>query len=98
MRDRWCEYLECLLAVNAGGANGETVVEVNEDSDECGPILASEVRSAIGRMQNGKSPGVDGVTAEMLKCGGKSVEEWMLQLCNLCWDKGVVPSDWRNFL
>ena len=20
----------------------------------------------------------------------------MLQLCNLCWDKGVVPSDWRN--
>jgi len=66
------------------------------DSDGCGPILVSEVRSAIGRMRNGKSPGVDGVTAEMLKCGGKSVEEWMLRLCNLCWDKVVVPSDWRN--
>jgi len=27
VRDRWCEYFECLLAGNAGSTNGETVVE-----------------------------------------------------------------------
>ena len=42
----------------------------------------------------GKAPGVDGVTAEMLKAGGETVVEWLHWICCLAWEQGVVPDEW----
>lgn len=56
-------------------------------------ITREEVSKAITRLRGGKVPGVDGISAEMLKYGGDAVVEWMLLICSLAWDQGVVPED-----
>lgn len=56
-------------------------------------ITREEVSKAITRLRGGKAPGVDGISAEMLKYGGDAVVEWMLLICSLAWDQGVVPED-----
>ncbi|KAI8499222.1 hypothetical protein Bbelb_229860 [Branchiostoma belcheri] len=55
-----------------------------------------EIHEAIKNLKNNKSPGMDGITAEMLKAGRESVVKWMCQLCNNAWNRGEVPEDWRN--
>ena len=59
-----------------------------------GPIKKREIRQAIGRLKGGKAPGIDGVTAEMLKAGGEVVVEWLHWVCCLSWEQGVVPEEW----
>ena len=59
-------------------------------------ITREEVSKAITRLRGGKAPGVDGISAEMLKYGGDAVVEWMLLISSLAWDQGVVPEDYGN--
>ncbi len=40
--------------------------------------------------------GMVGITAEMLKCGGDAVVEWMLLICEQAWKKGEIPDDWKR--
>ena len=61
-----------------------------------GEVKKAEVRKAIERLKVGKAPGIDGITAEMLKYGGDEVVEWMLHICNLAWKQGVVPEEWMK--
>ncbi len=42
-----------------------------------------------------KQKGIDGITAEMLKCGGDVVTKWMVQICQVAWEGGV-PADWTK--
>ncbi|KAK6032147.1 hypothetical protein OSTOST_01683, partial [Ostertagia ostertagi] len=37
------------------------------------PVLTDEVEAAIAKLKNGKCPGIDGITAEMLKAGGTTL-------------------------
>ncbi len=39
---------------------------------------------------------VDGITAEMLKCGGDIVTKWMVKICQVAWEGGMVPADWTK--
>ena len=43
-----------------------------------------------------KSPGIDGITSEMLKYGGESIIEWLTRVCMVCLARGEVPLDWRR--
>ena len=38
----------------------------------------------------------DGVTGEMVKSGGDMVVNWIWRLCNMAFESGVVPEDWRS--
>lgn len=59
-------------------------------SDLCTPgaaclnahITAAELRDCIKRLKRGKSPGVDGILAEMIKDGGDLLETCLLWLFN----------------
>ncbi len=46
-------------------------------------ITYEEVNQAIKRLRNGKAAGIDGITAEMLKCGGGVVTKWMVKICQV---------------
>ncbi len=59
-------------------------------------IGRSEVEKAVARLKCVKATGMDGVTAEMIKCGGDAVVEWMLLICERAWKKGKVPDDWKK--
>ena len=46
--------------------------------------------------ENEKAPGVDGITSEMLKCGGESPMEWLARVSNVCLMEGRVLKDWQR--
>ncbi len=98
VKERWREYFKNLMNVQDKGPVVVTAVVLNggggvyrEES-----ITYEEVNQAIKRLKNGKAAGTDGITAEMLKCGGDVVTKWMVKICQVAWAGGVVPADWTK--
>ena len=52
----------------------------------------------MGKPKNGKATGKDEITGEMIKGGGERVVEWIWRLCNMAFESGVMPEDWRSAL
>ena len=50
----------------------------------------------VGKLKNRKAPGNDRVTGEMIKGGGDRVVHWIWRLCNMAFESGIVPEDWRS--
>ena len=96
--ERWREHFEDLLNVvshvessvidlvsSLPGADLESLTDRPTEG---------EVRLAIRDLKNGKAPGEDGISAELLKIGGDTAVEWITKLCVLIWDKEEIPKDW----
>ena len=49
------------------------------------PILKSEVEYAIKKLKNGKSPGIDNVSSELIKEGGPVLTQLLTDLCQQIW-------------
>ena len=93
---RWAEHFSEVLnrpepATPAQPEDPVSTLPINTDD-----FSEEEVRKAIQMLKNNKSPGMDGITSEMLKVGGEETVQWMCQLCNQVWNSGVVPEDWKN--
>ena len=94
---RWSEYFEVLLNVEdrrEAEMNDIEVEGVDRRLRMLIEVTEEDVRRAIKRLKNGKSPGVDGITSEMLRYGGESVVEWLTRVCKVCLDEGRVPKEW----
>ena len=50
----------------------------------------------VGKLKNGKATGKDEITEQMIKDGGDRVVDWIWRLCNMAFENGVVPEDWRS--
>ena len=50
-------------------------------------------RAKVGKPKNGKAPGKDEITGEMIKGGGHRVVDWIWKLFNMVFESGVVPED-----
>ena len=50
----------------------------------------------VGKLKNGKATGKDEIRGEIIKGGGDRVLEWIWRLCNMAYESGVVPEDWRS--
>ena len=59
-------------------------------------ILLDEIRCAMAALKNGKSPGADGIPAELLKGAGEVGIRLMHRLCNIIWCTGKWPEDWTK--
>ena len=46
----------------------------------------------VGKLKNGK----DEITGEMLKGGGDRVVDWIWRLCNIAFESGVGPEDFKS--
>ena len=97
VRNRWKAYFSDLLQEDAQGQNGNQIDrEVQLDEEERAPIAVEEVEVAISKLKNGKSPGICGISAEMLKAGRTVVVKWLHRIMSLAWENGQVPEDWRR--
>ena len=63
---------------------------------EVRPIRRTEVEVRVGKLKNGKAASKDEVTREIIKGGGNTVVDWIWKLCNMAFESGVVPEDWRS--
>jgi len=72
----------------------------NEDSEEndvdVPDIMKEEVEKVLRGMKNGKSPGEDGLNAEMFKWGGEKIKEKLAKLFSMCLRKREIPRSWNN--
>ena len=65
---RRAELTESGLGLMHELANGELEISVED------------VRRAVKKLKGG----MDGITSEMLKCGGEYLLEWLRRVCNVC--------------
>ena len=54
------------------------------------------IKKATLQLKVGKSPGTDGVPAEVYQHEGETVLDRLQDLFNNCWEKGTLPQDLRD--
>lgn len=98
---RWTEYCSELYQVQLNKDVREQVIKElgtitppREDADM--DILEEEVRKAVQRLKNNKSPGNDGMVGEMIKYGGEPVVREMHQICRAAFKEGRTPEEWKK--
>lgn len=96
--NRWKQYFEQLLNiednVNEINRNEEQPRTVG-DEERLEPITKDEVKKAINTLKNGKAPGHDRLTTEMMKNLGEKGIELFWKICNKAWEEGKIPEDWK---
>ena len=83
--------LDTISKARPQGAGGD-----NGDESLCCEPREDEIRAAIKLLKNGKAPGVDKITAELLKFGEETLVQWLTQLhvAVSIWQSESVPEDW----
>ena len=69
-----------------------------DDENLSQPISEDEIQVAIAQLRDGKAPGDDGISAELLKLGGDETICCLTSLFNFIWSSESIPSDWLNHL
>ena len=50
----------------------------------------------VRKLKNEKAACGDEITEEIIKSGHDSVMDWVWRFCNMAFESGVVPEDWRS--
>ena len=85
--ERWAKYFEGLLNAD----EPEETVDFSDYSvpEELNINMESpcrdELDKATGLLKRNKAPGIDNITPEILKDGGKAIREWVLRICQHIW-------------
>ena len=96
IKQRWKQYCSSLYK-DPGGGDGmaEELEHIAPPVDEDPPdILYSQVEVAIRALKRNKSPGSDGITAELIQTGGEPLARQIHNLCNKAWNEGTIPEEW----
>lgn len=68
----------------------------NVNSEIQPEISKSEIKKALKELKNNKAPGQDGMTAEMLKNGGKIITNTLYTLMNQIMQEKKIPDSWNE--
>jgi len=95
--DKWKDYFENLLNCDEPiDTFNWTDVEPNES--EYLPPSRIEIAEQIKRLKNHKTPGEDGIQAEILKKLDEEAISNIHNLVDLVWKEEKIPEDWRTAL
>ena len=64
----------------------ESILEIKED----------EIQNAMKKMKQGKAPGPDGITLELIMEGGEIILQHLRTLFTQCLKLGRVPKSWKH--
>lgn len=59
-------------------------------------ISEEEIKNALRGTRNGKAPGEDGITPELIKYGGPITIKWLRKIFQQAWDSETIPQDWEK--
>ena len=81
--------------------NKSTEEEMNvvktEDVDNIGPnIMYNEFEKALYELKNGKSEGIDNISAELVKALGSKGKHEMFEICKQIYNQGEWPEDFMK--
>ncbi|WP_419639628.1 hypothetical protein, partial [Thiolapillus sp.] len=95
---RWSEHFEGLFSdrrtVQESSLAKIPQVDVKLELDD--PPIREEIKKATMQLKVGKSPGIDGIPAEVFQHGGEAVLDKLQHLFTNCWEKGTLPQDLRD--
>ena len=106
---RWTEHfssiVNCGVEVSEASLENLPVIspsvhhaEPPDLDDLCAPLSEEEICTAISQLKNSRAPGMDGITAEMIKLGGAESVRWFKSLFDAIWHEEEVPEDWKSQL
>ena len=99
--NRWQEYFSELLNESEVRAEEECTQiqqrfgELKEEEEEQPPDK-EEIQEIITNLRNNKSPGNDGLTAEMFKYGGPGLLIQLQRLIEEIWLREEMPPEWTE--
>lgn len=95
---RWSEHFSSLLnLINPVQPNFIENLQpspVVRELDESPTLI--EVINAVNHLKSGKSPGLDGIPPEVMKCGGYLLKCQLHQLIVQIWDEALVPQEMKD--
>ena len=94
VKQRWQEYCTKLYQKSPSIPPSPMTWQESETTEP--PPLIEEVRRAISKLKNDKSPGTDEITAELIKHGGQDLVNFYHKLCNKIWTDKTWPDDWLH--
>ena len=99
IRDRWREHYEDLLNrpsnVDFSYLDQLDQYPIKDVLDNTPSV--DDVTKAVNQMNSGKAPGLDGISAELLKSGGPRLIELLHEVYVSAWAEGA-SQDWRDVL
>ena len=99
--DRWKEHFEELLNASEEHTPEEPTQKQKESDKELvveEKITIKELQEVIKNLKNGKAPGEDKITTEMIKKMGTEGTEVLLKIYNRVWQEEQIPKDWQTAL
>ena len=73
-----------------------TIPQVDVKLEPDDPPTRKEIKKATMQLKVGKSPGTDGITAEVYEHGVEAVLDKLQDLFTNCWEKWTLPQDLRD--
>ena len=95
---RWSEHFKGLFSNRATVQEPSLakipLVDVKLELDD--PSTRKENEKVTMQLKVGKSPGIDGISAEVYQHRGEAVLEKLQDLFHNCWEKGTLPQNLRD--
>ena len=97
IKKRWCEHNSELLIRHP--VVNKSVLDLMKQDDHTMALdevpSRGEIKASVSQMNKNKVPGMDGITAEILKNGGEKRIDLLEQVIQSVWES-EVPQDWRD--
>ena len=61
---------------------------------DCSPPTKNEILKATKSLKNNKAPGIDNITAEVLKTDIRFATDWLYDLFHKIWNAETIPEEW----
>jgi len=91
---RWRDYFSQIL--NVHGVSDVRQAEIHTAEPLVTEPSALEVELAIEKQRRYKSPGIDQITAELIKAGGSTIRCAIHKLISAIWNKEERPGEWKE--
>uniref|UniRef100_A0A1W7RAL1 Endonuclease-reverse transcriptase n=1 Tax=Hadrurus spadix TaxID=141984 RepID=A0A1W7RAL1_9SCOR len=96
-RKRWLEYGQELYGTDYNNDNSYNKLETrNKEADTFLSITLEELKNALRKLNTKKTPGTNGITAELLKPMGDQAQKYLLDLINDIYRTGEIPKDFTR--
>lgn len=94
--DRWRQYFQKLLNLNAQLTHPDARLETSRNEHNIDLPTMEDTRKAIIKLKNNKAPGLDNIPGELLKHGGSQLVAKLHELILKVWKEERMPEEWRT--